>query len=551
MKQTLALILRFLVVLALGAGAILLAMALNSNMEGYRSPLKDMPPAPGKTFGEPLSERLVIVLIDGLRYDTAENTEVMPSLNQLRNLGASAKMYSHPPSYSSPGYGVILTGAWPSINDLPPFNLDYENYYPLSQDNIFSAAKRHGLRTAISSYYWFEKIILPEAIDIGFFTPDKDQKADRRVVNAAIPWLEEDEYELVFIHLNQVDYAGHHEGGPAKENWNKAAQRVDNLLLEISSKLNYSKDTLLIISNHGHIDRGGHGGHDAVTLLEPFVLIGKGVNAGVYEDIYLVDVAPTVAAILGTNLPASTQGRVLTEMLRMPDDSSQTLKNETARQQAQLLASYASAIGVPLPEEATDIDASLGVSGYQKVFQKLQRDKLSRERLVRLAITAAGFLALLILIAVLKPKELKMLLAAWFVFTVLFHVVILTLGPKGYSYSTIRSVPQFLLLNGSNTLLALGVTWLLFTFQNWAKMDLKQNFNKLIDLTLFLMALTAIPLIAHIAWNGLFAKWILPNFFIHYMALLSLIQVFSMAVGTLLLVITAIFILLSKRRKTA
>ncbi len=42
-----------------------------------------------------------------------------------------------------------------------------------------------------------------------FFLPDEDQKADRQVVDAALPWLESDQYDLIFIHLDQVDYAGH------------------------------------------------------------------------------------------------------------------------------------------------------------------------------------------------------------------------------------------------------------------------------------------------------------------------------------------------------
>ena len=51
----------------------------------------------------------------------------MPILNQLRVQGASAMMHSQVPSYSSPGYSTILTGAWPYLNDGPVFNLDYED----------------------------------------------------------------------------------------------------------------------------------------------------------------------------------------------------------------------------------------------------------------------------------------------------------------------------------------------------------------------------------------------------------------------------------------
>ena len=99
MKNNLKLVFRFLVVLAIGAGAITLALALMDNLYEYRSPLSDNPPIPGRSFGEPIGERVVFVLIDALRYDTSLDTEVMPVLNQLRTQGASAKIHSQPPSY--------------------------------------------------------------------------------------------------------------------------------------------------------------------------------------------------------------------------------------------------------------------------------------------------------------------------------------------------------------------------------------------------------------------------------------------------------------------
>ena len=88
MKNTFKLIVRLILVLALGTGAIFLALELMDNLYGYRSPLSENPPVPGRSFGEPMGERVIYVLIDGLRYDTSQKTEVMPFLNQLRNQGA-------------------------------------------------------------------------------------------------------------------------------------------------------------------------------------------------------------------------------------------------------------------------------------------------------------------------------------------------------------------------------------------------------------------------------------------------------------------------------
>ena len=209
-----------------------------------------------------------------------------------------------------------------------------------------------GLKTAISGYYWFEKLVPQDAVDAGFYTPGEDRLADNQVVAAALPWLAIGDYQLVLIHLDQVDYAGHHEGGPQDPRWDEAAHRADDLIRQIAATLDLTQDTLLVVSDHGQIDRGGHGGDELVTLTEPFVLAGAGVVPGRYADIQMVDVAPTLAALLGTNLPASTQGRPLVEMLEQTPEQLAALQERSVAQQASLLAAYSKAIGEPVKSPA-------------------------------------------------------------------------------------------------------------------------------------------------------------------------------------------------------
>ena len=191
MKKTNLLIIIVLTVasILIAVGAYFWATGMIDSNYAYRSPIKDTAPSPGTALGEPASGRMVLVLIDALRYDTSLKTDVMPTLAALRQQGASALMHSRPPSFSEPGYSTLLTGAWPDINDGPVFNLDYEDIPTFTQDNLFSAAKRIGLSTAVSGYYWFEKLIPQVDVDFSFYTPGEDAAADREVVDAALPWL--------------------------------------------------------------------------------------------------------------------------------------------------------------------------------------------------------------------------------------------------------------------------------------------------------------------------------------------------------------------------
>jgi hypothetical protein len=160
-----------LIALALIAyGSYTWTNALLDSLFAYRSPLRASPPSPGAPLGQPLTMRVVLVIVDALREDTSRKSDVMPFLNQLRHQGAWAVMHSQPPSWSQTSWTVICTGAWPEINDAPAINVDYDKIWPWTQDNIFAAAKRAGLKPAVSGYDWWEKLVLPEWRDAGFFT---------------------------------------------------------------------------------------------------------------------------------------------------------------------------------------------------------------------------------------------------------------------------------------------------------------------------------------------------------------------------------------------
>ena len=100
MKRTLFLAIGILVCLVLVAGVYFWATSMIDSIYAYRSPLKDNAPQPGLVLGQPATRRVVVILVDGLRLDTSLDASVMPTLEQLRQSGASAIMHSTSPSYS-------------------------------------------------------------------------------------------------------------------------------------------------------------------------------------------------------------------------------------------------------------------------------------------------------------------------------------------------------------------------------------------------------------------------------------------------------------------
>lgn len=517
---------------SLAIGAYVWVTNLMDSAQSYRSSLANTPPAPGQALGVPITRRVVVVLIDALRYDTSTNSAVMPFLSELRTWGASATMHSQPPSFSAPAWTTLLTGAWPDINDSQLFNPPDEfSARTFTQDDLFAAAQRAGLNTAVSGYSWFEGMLANSGVDAGFYTPGEDNAADTDVIEAALPWFSED-YQLVLIHLDQVDYAGHHEGGPRGPSWNAAASRTDSMLSEIVSQQDLTQDTVLVISDHGQINHGGHGGPEPVTLVEPFVLTGAGVVPGNYGDVNMVDVAPTLAALLGTNIPASNQGHVLINMLTLTSEQDVVIQDALKAQQFQLLTAYTSAIG-----STAKIGNGEVVSATQTAMNQARLARLGNERIWRNVL--ATFLAILpgYLLFLRKNKRHFWLIAGSVLYVLLFNLRYAVIDGRTYSLASIEGATWLITYSATTAAVAVVLGWLVPMFGQRA---FKAGPRKAAETTLgyiwFTIYLLALPVLLSFAINGFTVIWTLPEFYTLFFGLLSLIQsLFVAAIGLVLI----------------
>jgi len=540
--------------LLIAAGSYFWATGMMDSLYAFRSPLHDHPPAPGEAVGAPLTRRVVFVLIDALRDDTSHKKDVMPFLNQLREQGAWATMHSRTPSYSEPGYTVLMTGAWPDISDGPAMNLDYADIPTWTQDNLFSAAHRAGLRTAVSGYNWFEKLIPQDAVDDSFYTPGEDKAADIDVVNAALPWLKADALSLskggqdqfVLIHIDQVDYAGHHEGGPQSPNWDAAATRADDLLKQIVSALDLKQDTVIIVSDHGQIDRGGHGGQDPIVLLEPFVMAGAGVKPGQYPDIQMADVATTTATLLGLNIPASSEGIVRTEMLNLTAEQQTNISKALLAQKSQLLKDYEKAIQ-STAKEPIELDT---VGSYISAMDEAKLNRLNSERIPRFILAIIVALIPFGILIWKRSKTIAWLLSGAILYVALFNFGYAFIAGRTYSLSSVNSASDIILFTATTAASSLVVAWIaIFLTQRWFKSAPRKAAEKVLAFTFITLYLLSLPILWSFALNGALVTWTLPDMASMFMGFLSTLQALIVAaVGLILTGATALIAKINQRR---
>lgn len=516
--------------LLIALGAYFLANAVMDSLMNFRSPLAGDPPLAGDASGSALSRRVVVVLVDALREDTSLDVQVMPYLNKLRQSAAVATMHSQPPSYSDPGWATVLSGAWPDINDSQPANPpDDDSVRTFTQDDIFAAADRAGIKTAVSGFSWFEQMLANSGVDEGFYTPGEDSAADMDVLGAAVPWLQDAQYQLVLIHLDQVDYAGHHQGGPLGEDWAAAARRVDAMLQTITAGLDLEKDTLLVISDHGQIDAGGHGGTEPITMLEPFVMLGAGVVPGQYADIEMVDIAPTLAALLGTSIPASNQGRALTEMLAFTDEQEEAFNELQQLQQEQLLQKYQTAMGV-------DGFQADGTGSAATAMQAIWSQCLARERIFRLVVTVLLVLLPGYFIYRKKDRNLPKYGLGALVAILVFHLLYAVVQGNTYTLSSMADANDFILCAAQDMGIGLLIGWLVSML--WTKgfrEGSRTAAQTSIDFLFILLYMLFLPILWNLYRNGILISWTLPEFGSMFIGFLSILQSMFVAVFGLLL----------------
>jgi len=539
-KKFWKIILSGIVLLIIAPTSYLWAMVLLDSLYKYESPLKGTLPPNQPT--QPLVRQVVMVVVDGLRYDTSLE---MPYLNSLRSKGASGVMVGIPNPASLSAWTTLISGAGPEISGAPFLDPEHvRDIQPIAVDHLFAQVKRAGLTSGLVGSKRWQKLVSDQFLYAQFF--GKDEAADSEVVDVALRFLRNFHLNYLLIHLSQVNHVSL-EYGVNSSAYRQAALRVDAHLQDIAQAVNVERNVLIVVSDYGRLKRGER------NITAPFVMAGPAVLPGDYGYIAPTDVAPTVAALLGTAIPGAAQRPVRFDMLRM--DPVQRAVKQVAQAQQQLAfgKAYLDSIGSkPLSETAEGdvlvaisslqvknyVSAStLGELAVQQIdieVKQARAQRIQSERTQRRMGALAAILAPLCIFWWKRSKRLGFLILTALLTVAIYHLLFIREG-NVYAPNIPRPVEPFLVESLRRVAIALAMGLAVVLGWLWYKRE-----RSLLAVTQAVYGFAFVVLyflgvqVALGYWlNGPRVTWYLPDltlFFVHFSALVQSAMVAALSV---------------------
>ncbi|WP_223835767.1 alkaline phosphatase family protein [Streptomyces venezuelae] len=267
------------------------------------------------------TDKVLVIGIDGAVLDRVKAANA-PHLNGLMAQGLTARstLYASPMAATSsgPGWSTIATGVWPDKHGVKDNSFTGKNYtaHPDFLTRIENA------RPALNTYAAADWEPITSTDQNG---PIFSAKVDKRLslkgdrdgyrsedpkIAAAAAELQGQNPDAAFVYLGEIDAAGHSYGAASQQYLDTIA-RVDTLvgqlLTAVKNRPTYAQENwkILVTTDHGHTDSGGHGG-STIQERGTFVIAkGAGIPAGsVRTDVRLADVAATALAQVGVSTSA-------------------------------------------------------------------------------------------------------------------------------------------------------------------------------------------------------------------------------------------------------
>lgn len=340
---------------------------LKRNELHFNSTCADVKLQPGGCWLPKQYSKIVVLLVDALRYDfllphdgPASNFRgQMAGVAKLLQEGAAVvTVLADPPTTTLQRIKGLTTGTLPTFID------SADNFSPdatVQEDNfIHQALKQNRTIRFFGDDTWFS--LYPELSAPGshgypsFDVNDLDTVDDAVRTHLQSHFAAGEEADLVIGHTLGVDHCGH-KFGPSHPQMATILKRTDQLIFKTASSLKEG-ELLIVLGDHGMTSTGDHGGdsddetHAGLFLYTP----GRQISLSSERSYSQIDLVPTLSLLLGVPIPFSNLGVVIPDLF--PGNLRSLAIELNYNQQMRFATTYASQNGMTELLEVTSRDAT-------------------------------------------------------------------------------------------------------------------------------------------------------------------------------------------------
>ena len=206
---------------------------------------------------------------------------------------------------------ALLTGVNSNLRDSA---LDLLND-PVAEESLLSRLNASGYPyTLIDATPAFPGLFKQQCRPGSLVTPSvqglawdaEDPSHDAPVEAATLRALADDRLKFIMIHLEDLDLATHLYT-PVSAAYDRVVRKTDSRMARITAQLDFDRDTLVVIGDHGSDDRGHHGGPEYAARETAYLAAGAGISRA-NRPLDPLDVADSLAVLLGLCPPLDSMG---------------------------------------------------------------------------------------------------------------------------------------------------------------------------------------------------------------------------------------------------
>jgi len=277
-------------------------------------------------------DHVIVVGIDGMSPDGIQKAKT-PVLDSILKVAAyTFTCQAVLPTSSSPNWASMIMGAGPdkhgvTSNSWQPHKqtIDLEcegtkrNGKPSGMwPTIYGELRRQNPGAVIACFNdWlaynrlFEKGVVDRQRDANLLQA-ASHTGYKGITKKAARYFKKKKPDFMFVHLDHVDHAGHHDGHGTRPYYDAvsvADEQIGKIVQAIKESGVAERTMLLIVADHGGKGHG-HGGDSPEEVNVPWILTGPSVvNGQLQVHINTYDTAATLAYLLGIKAPECWVGK--------------------------------------------------------------------------------------------------------------------------------------------------------------------------------------------------------------------------------------------------